>query len=197
MKTLPMLAIGIDKAPALEFPAWIQPKLDGHRAIVVKEDGKCTMHTRTGVPIETMGHILGDLNHRMRDGDVLDGELYCHDTSMAELASLVAKQGSMESACLIKFYCFDSMSEGSFATRFGLVEKLLSPWTASTYHDAFVIVETLRCKSLDQAHARAIHWIGEGYEGAILRLPDHRYMNAMRSDRVLKIKAKHLAALAP
>src|SRR5581483_9532245 len=58
----PMLAKSYDKdGHKIIFPAFVQPKLDGHRCIAVIQDGKCTLWSRTRKPITGVPHIARKL----------------------------------------------------------------------------------------------------------------------------------------
>jgi len=68
----PMLARPIDKVATVEFPAHVQPKLDGYRALVTKRNGRTLMYSRGGDEITTMGHILEHLDDKLKEGQTID-----------------------------------------------------------------------------------------------------------------------------
>jgi hypothetical protein len=77
----PMLAHRFDEhGDKIKFPAYVQPKFDGHRCIAVIENGKATLWTRTRKPITGLPHIIRDLEVLGRETPnfILDGELYVH-----------------------------------------------------------------------------------------------------------------------
>lgn len=59
-----------DKVPG---PYIVTEKLDGHRRLLVKEDGKITMYTRSGLPDEGLVEIEEEAKH-LPDNCVYDGE---------------------------------------------------------------------------------------------------------------------------
>ena len=70
----PMLAHPLDKVKKVEFPAYVQPKFDGHRALITKRNGVMLMYSRGGDEITTMGHILKHLEDKVWEGEFFDGE---------------------------------------------------------------------------------------------------------------------------
>jgi len=93
----PMLAQKFeDRESTLEYPVYSQPKLDGIRCIVQKEEGKIISRTRSGRDIEAIPHILEELEYffELYPNAILDGELYNHDLKhdFNKIVSLVRKQ---------------------------------------------------------------------------------------------------------
>ena len=77
----PMLAQNYeDRKGELSFPLYCQPKLDGVRCIILKEDGEVVAKTRNGRPIDTIPHIINKIKgfFLMYPDAILDGELYNH-----------------------------------------------------------------------------------------------------------------------
>lgn len=54
---------------------WMQEKRDGHRCLIVKQDGKLTRFTRTGKVAELPAGIYGELVALPFDSFILDGEI--------------------------------------------------------------------------------------------------------------------------
>jgi DNA ligase-1 len=75
----------------IEYPVWVQPKLDGVRCIASK-DG---LYSRQGKPILAAPHILEALTplFEINPDLILDGELYNHDLKedFNKIISLVRK----------------------------------------------------------------------------------------------------------
>tara|TARA_A100001037_G_scaffold244817_1_gene225964 strand:+ start:109356 stop:110522 length:1167 start_codon:yes stop_codon:yes gene_type:complete len=98
----PMLAQKFeDRVDGLEFPLYTQPKLDGVRCIVYMEDGELVAKSRQGKPIDTVVHILEELQPFFAENPnaVLDGELYNHDykNDFNKIISLVRKMKPVRS----------------------------------------------------------------------------------------------------
>ena len=93
----PMLAHKYEKDKTqLNFPIYLQPKLDGIRCLILKEDGKVVAKTRKGRAIDAIPHILKNLEGFFHNDEsaILDGELYNHSLKddFNKIISLVRKQ---------------------------------------------------------------------------------------------------------
>ena len=98
----PMLAQKFeDRVDGLEFPLYTQPKLDGVRCLVYMEDGQLVAKSRQGKPIDTVVHVLEELQPFFAENPnaVLDGELYNHDykNDFNKIISLVRKMKPVRS----------------------------------------------------------------------------------------------------
>lgn len=108
--------IDLQERCALNFPYIVQPKLDGVRCYIVKEDGEVKMYTRNGNEIVSCRHIAEQLGHVFDSipGIILDGELYNHELNhdFSAIVSIVRKKNIDEATeeqarRLIRFCCFD------------------------------------------------------------------------------------------
>lgn len=86
----------IDKSFSDNIAVWSQPKLDGIRCIIRKEDFEVVARTRKGTRIDMVFHICKSLRVFFEEypDAVLDGELYNHDLKhdFNKIVSLVRKQ---------------------------------------------------------------------------------------------------------
>lgn len=179
----PMLAHPIDKVKVVEFPAYFQPKLDGHRAIVTKKDGKMVMYSRQGKPITTMAHILSHLEDTVEEGMFLDGELYLHGEALQNIGSLIKKYRERESENVV-YHVYDIMMDEPYTQRW---EKLRIIVGIANFTPAR-LVPTMVATSMHEAQVFSEDAIKQGYEGGILRTPDKGYLVGFRSRQLLKIK---------
>ena len=190
---------------AIEGTAWIQPKLDGHRAVVTRVDGKLIMYSRQGKLIESMQHILDHIDYDMdlHEGEFLDGELYVHGEHLQNIGSLIKKR-QVESEH-VQYHVYDMFwthrphenspkpasykyaPDATFRDRHLL---LVSEFPTALPDDTPVkLVPTREIRSwerwaLDEV---AQEYVGKGFEGAIIRL-DEKYEPGFRSDGLLKVK---------
>ena len=76
----PMLAHRFDKVGhKINFPAFTQPKFDGHRCVAIIDDkGKCALWSRSRKPITSLPHIVEAYEALDVRNMVFDGELYNH-----------------------------------------------------------------------------------------------------------------------
>ena len=72
----PMLAQSVNKVSNIDYKgAVLQKKLDGHRCMITKQEGKTIAYSRHGKEISSITHILRALRDVLPDGTTLDGEL--------------------------------------------------------------------------------------------------------------------------
>ena len=178
----PMLAHPIDKVKKVEFPAWFQPKLDGHRAVVTKQNGEMMMYSRQGKPITTMDHILEHLEPKMDEGIFLDGELYLHGEILQNIGSLIKRR--QEGSEHVAYHVYDIILAESYTQR---LDKLRTIVGESNQTPAR-LVPTMWTRDMEEAHVFTEDAISQGYEGGILRTPDNGYLAGFRSRQLLKIK---------
>ncbi len=184
----PMLAYAIDKVRVVEFPAWFQPKLNGHRALVTKRNGEMLMYSRLGKLITTMGHILEHLEDSVDEGVILDGELYMHGEILQNIGSLI-KKARPESANIV-YHVYDIIMDVSYTQRMAKLRIIFGnevPGVDNT--DPVVLVATSCVENMQDAQYLTENAIALGYEGGMLRTPDEKYLAGFRSRQLLKIKS--------
>lgn len=174
----PMLAHEISKYEKLLFtvPTYMQPKLDGLRAI--SADNK--LMSRNGKPFV--------VPHLYQAKYILDGELYNHEyrDDFNKIVSLCKKQNpdydeKKEQFQKIQFWAYDLPShKGVFSERYAALKALTLPV-------GYALVPTIKVEN--QADIDAVHdnFLAQGYEGSIIRLDLGDYENK-RSKQLLKKK---------
>lgn len=172
---LPMLAKDFKKEmKKVTFPCYVQPKLDGMRALGTEDDG---FMSRTGKAIDTLKHIvLADL-----EDVVLDGELYAHGISFQENMKLIKKYrpGLTEQ---VKYHVYDIVMDAPFRDR----HSILLDIAVNIPH--VEIVETHLIESKEQLLSLHQQFIAEGYEGTMVRHSEEGYAVNKRSSQLLKYK---------
>tara|TARA_R110002096_G_scaffold395159_1_gene590519 strand:- start:2906 stop:4030 length:1125 start_codon:yes stop_codon:yes gene_type:complete len=178
----PMLAKSLDKVRVVEFPAFFQPKFDGHRALVTRRDGVLIMYSRGGDEIKTMGHILEHLEDVVQEGEFLDGELYLHGELLQKIGSYVRKYRPGVSETIV-YHVYDTMMDVPYTQRYEklriMVEGVGTP---------VLLAPTTVVASLDEALALRDEVIKQGYEGGMLRTPDKEYRAGVNSRTLIKLK---------
>lgn len=150
-------------------PCYSQPKLDGIRCIVTKGG----MFSRQGKKILGAPHIREGLEPFFQQFPtaILDGELYNHDLKddFNTIVSAVKKQNPsgedlVRSRNLVQYHVYDTPSvQDVFEMRNYALEQ--SPHLTGVH-----LVETVFCRTeqeLDEAYGA---WLGQGYEGQMVRL---------------------------
>jgi DNA ligase 1 len=180
----PMLAHKYeDQSHKIKWPAYVQPKLDGHRCIAIIQNGKATLWSRQRKPILSMPHIVAALEQEFPTEDIiLDGELYNHDyrEKFEELTSLIRKQKPAPGHEVVQYWVYDIVSSDPFENRSAMGFHFLGS-------NAVVPVPTTLVK--DEAEMIAVFgaYVAEGYEGAMVRNAASLYKNG-RSYDLQKVK---------
>lgn len=180
----PMLAKSYDKFDQKSIDwqtAYVQPKLDGFRCLAFCDGHTVKLVSREGQPIETMTHIVEELQTFMSRGDIFDGELFSRALTFQAIASRVKKL--QPESREVQYHVYDCVSNKPFELRSDYVwdvipdigsvrlvdtEKLSEPEALGTYHQ--------QC-------------VNNGYEGAMLRHGVGGYEAGKRSNSLLKVKA--------
>jgi DNA ligase-1 len=174
-----------------EEGVWIQPKLDGIRCIISERGA----FTRTGKPITSIPHILEALQPLFDEHPdlILDGELYNHvlKHDFNKITSVVKRQKNSpsdlaRSAELVQYHIYDMPSEMTepYVIRHSLITELIQIAYANV--SCIQVVETELCwneEEVDEAYGR---FVGQGYEGGIIRL--NAPYEQKRSNNLLKRK---------
>jgi DNA ligase-1 len=119
----PMLAQSYDKHSAkIKYPAYVQPKLDGHRCIAIIQDGKCTLWSRTRKPITGVPHIARELERILGNVPgifVFDGELYNHDyrEKFEELTSYIRQVTPKPGHEVVQYVIYDLVNDAPYSER--------------------------------------------------------------------------------
>ena len=173
---LPMLAKDFKKEKGkIKFPCFVQPKLDGMRALGSAE----SLISRTGKVIDTLSHIdLSDL-----EDVILDGELYAHGISFQENMKLIKKYrpGATEQ---VKYHVYDIVMDAPFSVR----TAMLLNTVLEIYSEKVQVVPSYKVfdfGDIDRFHQQ---FIAAGYEGTIIRHSDEGYQVNKRSSQLLKYK---------
>lgn len=187
----PMLAHSYeDVRDKVEFPAHVQPKLDGVRAIAHKHDGVVDLWSRQGKKHAGLEHVRAALSLIMDDGDVFDGELYVHGMTFQTLVSLVKRD--REESKAVQYHVYDMVSDRPFDKRitFAATKVLRANADASLGGLSCVrVVPTENAQCHEDVEAYHSRYVEEGYEGAMLRVGDCTYTQGYRSRQLLKVKA--------
>ena len=183
----PMLAhkYNPDKA---DYPAYIQPKLDGVRCVFTKNGA----YSRTGKEFKNVDHIKESLKNVFLENPnlVLDGELYNHGLKddFEKIISLVrktkpTKEHREQAAELIQYHVYDvaNFSHAIYSTRVLILSSVLK------YNHIIQPVETKDVLDYDEAVKQHKKYLKLGYEGSIFRSMDGEYKNT-RSWDLMKFK---------
>ncbi len=163
--------------PGTEFV--LQPKLNGIRAIWNPD--RQALFTRNGKKIRSVPHIVAELKRHELGHLPLDGEIYRHDSSFQVINGLAARHRGSDETEVLQFHVFDIAQAGMPATaRLEMVSKL----TVGRY---VRVVESQQTNDLEVIQAVYEGYLGQGYEGIMLRLAERDYRSG-RSHFMYKMK---------
>lgn len=182
---LPMLALGYEKRKHnIEFPCFVQPKLDGVRCIAEIKDMAVTYTSRKEKPFTTLAHLTDDILP-MAKGILapLDGEIYVHEEmTFQEVTSAIKKLG--DNTPKLKYCIYDIMDENlTFAER---NELLVSAFDKD--YPTLELVPTYEAANEEEIKKYHEQFVSEGYEGVIIRNKDGKYKIKHRSKDLQKWK---------
>lgn len=181
----PMLAHSFAKqGHKITYPAYTQPKLDGHRCIAMIQDGVATLWTRTRKPITGVPHINKALEASGLGDCILDGELYNHDyrDNFEALTSFIKRPVPKPGHEVVQYHIYDIVNGRPFSGRSSLLATV-----AAGVSDPLVVVDTYIVYDEDDALGAFDAYTAEGYEGSMLRNADSLYENK-RSYGLQKVK---------
>lgn len=188
----PMLAEKFrDYGHRVQYPAYIQPKFDGHRCIAVVKDGKCTLWSRTRKQIHSMPHICAAVEKLTGGADaILDGELYNHEYkhNFRQITKLITPKAPVEGHEKVHFYIYDMPSaEFTYADRMRFLARLFS---IGEVDPSLVNVPTVEVETEEEVQLAFDRFLSDGYEGLMLRTADAPYLShpVNRSRGLLKMK---------
>lgn len=181
------------KRTDIQYPCFVQPKLDGLRCITYCLDGKkIVAQSRTGGIFESVNHITVALLPILKAHSriAFDGELYTKDIPFEALAGIIKKKkitdADREMLKHVKYHIYDMIHldqpEMSYADRHQFI--------CSTVPDNpfLEIVDTVEVKSVDEFKARFATYVANDYEGIMLRNINSIYQQGFRSNDLQKYK---------
>lgn len=173
---LPMLAKSYDKEKGkIDWDnAYVQPKLDGMRCL--KKGDK--MISRKNKNINTLPHIMKE---KVLTSDYMDGELYCYGLSFQENMKLIKK--NRPDSINVSYHVYDMVYPNlPFTNRLTLLKHLVKD------KEHIKLVPTYKVNSMNEVKQYHTKFIGEGYEGTMIRWGDEGYKVNGRSSNLLKYK---------
>jgi ATP-dependent DNA ligase len=180
-----------------EYPALIQPKLNGIRAelgIITKSDGlfgeydEVYLKSRAGTLLPVPDTIKASYLALIKSkpdikSKVLDGELYIHGAKLQDIVSASKKENTNTSK--LEYWVFDYKSDEPQLSRLDYLQQVrlnLDPYS-------FIKILSYSIVSNDkEAIEYAERYATNKYEGAILRNIDAPYQYGKRTKYMVKIK---------
>ncbi len=185
----PMLAHRYDKYPEkITYPAYVQPKLDGHRCIAIIENGAAQLFSRQRKPITGLPHIEAELISKFGSSlgrVVLDGELYNHDfkDKFEELTGFIRSQKPKEGHEVVQYHIYDMVTTAPQLDRTMLLAKAFIDYEGTILNSVYTQLVENEGEALSEFRT----FREEGFEGAILRNLTGAYVGK-RSYDLQKVK---------
>lgn len=182
----PMLAAVYD-SKKVQYPCFIQPKLDGVRCSVYLENGELVAKSRTGQLFTSCNEILQELGPFFKNNPnvILDGELYSDIIPFEQLVGLVkTKSSSVECKFIYHVYDIANLQDcQNFRDRFFSCD-ILSQLSDLRF---VTIVSTIECNTQNDIDTLSTQH-KERYEGSIIR--NDKPYEQKRSTHLMKLKEK-------
>lgn len=193
---LPMLAKKYkDRKDRINWdtPHFIQPKLDGVRCLAYWKNDELVLMSRQNKRWTELNHIKEELVNIVPKTKVFDGEIYVHGLTFQEISSLVKKTQSINSLSKgeihttdLEYHVYDIFNKDfqtePHSTRMSYLGTLNST-SKIKYVPTFEVYADSEIEYYHKSYTE------QGYEGAILRLNDGKYVTGGRSSSLLKIKS--------
>lgn len=190
----------------IEYPAVVEPKLDGARALFIVKNGNLNIYTRNGKPMEKLvPYFRQYLNLKIMEGVVFDGELIAMENGK-ELPRqkgngllTKAQRDTIKDEDIDKLVVFfwDAIryldfKHGFSYTSFSMRRKELE--RCIKQNDVVRIVPQTEVETFYEAKKQFLRALDKGQEGIILKNYNAPW-EAKRSKNMVKLKAEYHADL--
>lgn len=182
---LPMLAQDFKKREhAIEWPAFVQPKLNGVRCLARRKGDEIEYVSRGGKAFETLEHLTKPLLSMMRDGEIFDGELFTRELTFQQIVSAVKRQKTENpDIAKVQYWVYDLVDpKAPFEMRTMLLGELVRP------AKGIVFVPTQRAAHKEGMLDLHQRFVADGFEGTIVRNRSGMYRCDFRSPDLQKYK---------
>lgn len=191
VERLPMLAHTFEeRGHHVQFPALVQPKLNGVRCLVTKvAEGQIAYVSRGGKPFGAFPHLVEHHNRVMQVGQTLDGELFNPNYSLQQIVSMVKPGNTPDpKSAEIQHWVYDLAAERmNFEARINLLRQMLAPYGGTT--GALVLVETVEVAGPEEVQRLHAKFTQANFEGTMIRNRLGGYLWKHRSNDLLKLKS--------
>jgi DNA ligase-1 len=175
----------------IQYPCYVQPKLDGIRCLIYVKDGKIQYQSRNHSLFQSFPQLSHDIHIILTRNPgiknlILDGELYNHDLTFQQITSIVRKKDHPD-LNKIEYHLYDLyIPEKTYEERYQILKYLTEYYT--TQKRMVIPVATTLVKSRNEIEAKHTEFVNDGYEGLMVRIPSGLYRQQIRSKELLKYK---------
>jgi hypothetical protein len=187
IRPMPMLAHKFtDHKGKVEFPVYVQPKLNGMRMLFDGEVG-WSRGNKEVIP-EVIQH-LSYPQAKIYD-TILDGELMLPNNVLLQESMKAIKKYRPELSPKLVYWVYDIVADKlNFGERIGLVDEMFGGddiWDDVPMN--FIRVPTYRCNNEAEVMRYHKQFTKDGFEGTMVRSPSGKYEIGKRSYSLLKLK---------
>jgi ATP-dependent DNA ligase len=163
----------------------IQPKLDGDRCrAIFDEFGKVTLLSSEENIINSVPHIVEQLENMGYKNFEFDGELYTHGANHQEINSVVSRTVNIHPDFeKVEYHIFDYVSDEPQLLRSTNLQKLIQK------ANNVKLVETQYGETIEHVMHGLEYYTENGYEGVVIRCLMFPYMRK-RSTGMMKFKPR-------
>lgn len=168
------------------FPCYVQPKLDGIRALY--QNG--SFQSRDGIPFTPglLDHLSKPLLSIFGTQHYpLDGELYVHGWALGKINGAVTPKRlePTEDTLKVEYHIFDAVNfTQSFEDRFPKLPRL--KWDKKDFQGPLWFVPTVLVNNEEEANEYYAACVEKGYEGIMYRLGDCPYTQPKQTQKGLQ-----------
>lgn len=188
---LPMLAHEYSKRKKyLKYPCYVQTKLNGVRCLIVKRNDECIAYSRGGKQYKAITAILKRCNQVMKNGDMLDGEIFCRELTFQQIVRAIKNETELEPDLdKLQYWIYDCVSDKDYKDRYTYISSLVKSDDLEVLLNPLLILtptqDALTEQDIFQFHTIAVE---NNYEGTMIRNMEGAYTLKDRSNNLLKYK---------
>jgi len=191
----PMLALDFKKrGHSMQFPAVVQRKFDGVRCIAyLDNNGEVVLESRRGKPFPHLNHLREAIKPHILDNEIFDGELYSDTLDFQRVVGLVRRetvtQDDIDEMEEVSYRIYDMFSKDDsitgmpFAGRYKRVTDRVM-----AIGNPLAVVASYTVENADDVREYHDKFVGQGFEGVMVRNPRMPYQMDKRSAGLMKFK---------
>jgi len=189
----PMLASDFEKRKNrnVTYPAYVQPKLDGVRALAFWDGDQIEIMSRSGKSWRDIGsveHIAAALEETLPRDALYDGEIYAGvGETFQQTTRLVKKYRPGESEQLV-FHVYDVIDRDNLEQPFNERLEVLNCLQFAPGYPVEAVPSVL-VENEQAVYEAQAQFVQDGFEGAMVRLAGGAYQYGARSFELLKVKS--------
>jgi ATP-dependent DNA ligase len=204
----PMLANKYDpNKTKLDIPCEAEPKCDGNRGIIFRENGEIKIVSRNGTEIYFFDHIRNEMDDFLKDRPdtfYVDGEIFTHDLTFNVINGLCNKKPSKQKKISkkqeekyakdaiymskVKYYIFDCFDTDHLNMSLKVRKTILKKMFENKNYQHLILIDSCIINNESEIKIKHNEYVNNGYEGIILRNLDSPYELKKRSKYLLKYK---------